>query len=285
MCNSKTQGEEEKNMKNDKARRRLIGFGSQMTVLAILAVTASAQTSTTTRTAGAGTTTTRQERAKVVYVEGNTVVLQMSSGAIREVTVPDSRTALIDGQETNVHGLKPGTTLNATYTTTTTPVLDRTVSNLSGTVWFVSGNTVILTLPDGTNKVYKSQPGYKFNVNGRDADVSALRKGMKIVAEKIVEEPSVIVANDTAITGSAPKRPVVLAQAKAPTAVPAATDAPAQLAAAPAPASAQTAAPASESAAAAPARLPKTGSMLPLAGMLGLLFTGAGFGLRRFRRL
>jgi hypothetical protein len=90
---------------------------------------------------------------------------------------------MIDGKQTNVHGLRTGTTLTATYTTTTTPDIDRTVSNLTGTVWFVSGNTVILTLPDGTNKMYKSLPDYKFNVDGRDNDVSSLRKGMRISAE------------------------------------------------------------------------------------------------------
>src|ERR1700744_61271 len=130
-------------MNNDKTCRRLIGFSSQMAVLALLTVTASAQTSTTTRTVGASTSTTRQERGRVVQVEGNTVLLRMSTGALREVTVPDSRTAVVDGKTITVHELKPGTTLTATYTTTTTPVNDRTVSNLSGKVWFVSGKTVI----------------------------------------------------------------------------------------------------------------------------------------------
>lgn len=269
-------------MNNDKIRRRLVGFSSQLTVLALLVVTATAQTSTTTRTVGASSTTTRQERGRVVQVEGNTVVLRMSSGAYRTVTVPDSRTAVVDGKTITVHDLKPGTTLTATYTTTTTPVNDRTVSNLSGKVWFVSGNTVILTLPDGTNKMYKAQPHFTFKIDGNDkADVSNLRKGMNVSAEKIVEEPSVIVANNTEITGTAP--PPVVAQVRAPAAVPAQTDAPAQLTAT-ARTPAETAAPAQEAGGATPARLPKTGSTLPLAGLLGLLFMAAGFGLRLVRR-
>jgi len=269
-------------MNNDKTCRRLIGFSSQMAVLALLTVTASAQTSTTTRTVGASTSTTRQERGRVVQVEGNTVLLRMSTGALREVTVPDSRTAVVDGKTITVHELKPGTTLTATYTTTTTPVNDRTVSNLSGKVWFVSGNTVILTLPDGTNKMYKAQPHFTFKIDGNDkADVSNLRKGMNVSAEKIVEEPSVIVANNTEITGTAP--PPVVAQVKAPTASPSETNAPAQLAATRAPAAAEAPASAQETAAAAP-RLPKTGSTLPLAGLLGLLLLVAGFGLRLARR-
>lgn len=189
---------------------------------------------------------------------------------------------MVDGKTITVHELKPGTTLTATYTTTTTPVNDRTVSNLSGKVWFVSGNTVILTLPDGTNKMYKAQPHFTFKIDGNDkADVSNLRKGMNVSAEKIVEEPSVIVANNTEITGTAP--PPVVAQVKAPTASPSETNAPAQLAATRAPAAAEAPASAQETAAAAP-RLPKTGSTLPLAGLLGLLLLVAGFGLRLARR-
>jgi LPXTG-motif cell wall-anchored protein len=214
----------------------------------------------------------------------------MSTGAFREVTVPDSRTAVVDGKQITVHDLKPGTTLTATYTTTATPVTDRTVQNLSGKVWFVSGNTVILTLPDGTNKMYKAQPHFTFKIDGNDkADVSNLRKGMNVSAEKIIEEPSVIVANNTEITGTAP--PPVAAQVRAPASSPAPTAsasptaAPSQLTATRAPAAAapaEAAAPASE--AGGPAKLPKTGSMLPLAGLLGLLFMGAGFGLRLARR-
>jgi LPXTG-motif cell wall-anchored protein len=212
----------------------------------------------------------------------------MSTGAFREVTVPDSRTAVVDGKQITVHDLKPGTTLTATYTTTATPVTDRTVQNLSGKVWFVSGNTVILTLPDGTNKMYKALPHFTFKIDGNDkADVSNLRKGMNVSAEKVVEEPSVIVANNTEITGSAP--PPVVAQVKAPTASAAPTDSPAQLTATRAPARtpaepAAAPAPQETAAAGAPARLPKTGSTLPLAGLLGLLFMGAGFGLRLARR-
>jgi hypothetical protein len=113
---------------------------------------------------------------------------------------------MIDGKRTNVHGLKVGTIITATYTTTTTPVTDRTVSNLAGTVWFVSGTTVILTLPDGTNKMYKSLPGYKFTVDGRpDADVSSLRKGMRIAAEKIEEEPGTIITNNPKNHGIGPQ--------------------------------------------------------------------------------
>jgi hypothetical protein len=120
----------------------------------------------------------------VTYIEGNTIELKMSTGELRVVTVPDSRTAMVDGREVNVHGLKVGTQLTATITTSTTPVTDRTVSNLTATVWHVSAPNVILTLPDGTNKMYKATPQMKFDVNGQKATVFDLKKGMRITCGK-----------------------------------------------------------------------------------------------------
>jgi hypothetical protein len=63
---------------------------------------------------------------------------------------------------------------------------------------------VILTLPDGTNKIYKSLPGYKFIVNGKPATVFQLRKGMMISAEKVVEQPTTEISSNTTVTGHAP---------------------------------------------------------------------------------
>jgi hypothetical protein len=175
-----------------------------LTVSACVTVTAAAQTNPSQEVAGKATTTTTKQHGTVTYVEGNTIVMKMSTGQVRNITVPDSRTALVDGKEINVHDLKPGTTLTATITTTTTPVVDRTVTNLSGTVWYVSAPSVIITLADGTNKMYKSLPGYKFNVNGKPATVFQLRKGMKISAEKVVEQPTTEISSNTTVTGHAP---------------------------------------------------------------------------------
>jgi hypothetical protein len=197
-------------------RRILKGLCMISAVFACLAVTAAAQTSTTQNIAGKTTTTTTKQRGTVTYVQGNTLVLKMSTGEVRTLTVPDSRTALIDGKEVTIHDLKVGTTLTATITTTTTPVVDRTVTNLKGTVWYVAAPTVILTLPDGTNKTYKSLPGYKFSINGQPATVFQLRKGMEISAEKVVEQPSTQISSDTTVTGHAPGTKV-LAQVPPPT--------------------------------------------------------------------
>jgi hypothetical protein len=174
------------------------------TVFACLAVTAAAQTSTTQKIEGSAKVTKTQLSGVVEYSEGNTLVARMPNGELRTFTVKDTTKFIIDGQETPVRDLKPGTSLTATMVTTSTPIVERTTTSITGTVWYVMGNTVILTLPDGKNKMYKSEPHYKFNVNGQEAEVSDLRKGMRISAEKIVEEPTMEVDSNTTVIGRAP---------------------------------------------------------------------------------
>jgi hypothetical protein len=233
---------------------------------------------------GAAVSTTQEINGTVLAVEGGTVVCRLSTGEIRSFTPPESRRFLIDGKEIGVNDLKVGTKFHATVTTTKTSVTDRTTTVGTGKVWYVAGNTVILTLPNNENRMYKVAESYRFIVDGQKATVHDLRKGMTVSAEKIVEEPRVEIASNTTVTGSAPPppRPVVASQPAPPAAEPVA-------AAAPAPTPARThAAPAAAApetvASAAPAHtLPKTGSPVPLLGLLGFLCTGASLAIRRIR--
>jgi LPXTG-motif cell wall-anchored protein len=235
---------------------------------------------TTEHVKGASTAKTEHLRGTVVYVEGNRLVVKMSTGDLRTFEVPDSRRFVIDGKEMTVSELKPGTKLTASVTTTTTPVTERTTTVGTGKVWYVAGNTVILTLPNNENRMYKVNESYRFMVNGQKASVHELRKGMVIAAEKIVESPRTEVASDVAVTGSAPPPPAAPRKEVARAAEPAPRPAPA---AAPAPTPAPAApAPAEE---AAPAELPKTGSPAPLFGLAGLVLMGASLGLRGIRRM
>jgi len=264
-------------MTNNTTRKILIGFCTILTVFALVAVTAVAQTSTKSTEVTGTKTATQHLAGTVVYNEGGTVAVKMASGELRTFTPPADRMIKVDGQDIPARDVKVGTKLNATITTTTRSITERTVTTGSGTVWFVNGNNVILTMADGKNKQFKVKPDYKFNVDGQPAGVHDLKKGMKVSAEKIVEEPTTEIAANTEVTGIAPKPKPVVAAAPAPE--PAASPKPARVAAAhtPAPAPAAAAEPAP-----APA-LPKTGSPLPLAGLLGMLFTGAGLGLRKLR--
>ena len=120
--------------------------------------------------------------------------------------MPESRRFLVGGKELKVGQLKPGTQLTATVTSTRTPVTDRTTTIGSGKVWFVAGNTVIVTLPNNENRQYTVDENYRFNVEGQKASVHDLRKGMTISAAKIVEEPRVEIASNTVVTGEAPSQ-------------------------------------------------------------------------------
>lgn len=252
----------------------VVGLCIAVSMMTLGAVTAAAQEmpqTTTEKIRGAPTVTTQEFRGKVVYVEGNNLVVRMSTGEIRDFIVPETRKFVVDGQELSVHDLKPGTTLHATVTTTNTPVTTRTTTIGTGKVFFVSGNTVIVTLPNNENKVYKVKDSYRFNVEGKPASVHDLRKGMTISAEKIVEEPTTEITTGTVVTGEAPPPPqpkVEVARAPAPEAAP--------------PAPAPTPAPA-EPAAAPPPQMPQSGSPFPLFGVLGFLFVGASLAVRRFR--
>jgi len=260
------------------ARRILIGLCLALTTFALLAVAQQQMPRTTKQTTvGNATVKTEELRGTVIQVDGGTLVFRLPSGEIRTAQPPADRKFIIDGKETPLSELKPGTKLHATMTTTTTPVTDRTTTVGTGKVWFVSGNTVILTLPNNENRVYKVAKDYKFTVEGKKADVSSLKKGMIVAAEKIVEEPRTEITSTTAITGEAPPPPAPKTEvAAAPAPRPRPAPAPAPVAAAPAPAPA----PAPEP---APAKLPKTGSPLPLIGLAGLLSTAASLALRKMR--
>ena len=234
---------------------------------------------------GSATIKTERLRGTVEYVEGNTLLVRMTDGAIREFNVPEIRKFIIDGRERTVHDLKPGTKLSATVTTTMTPITERTTTIGTGKVWFVAAPTVILTLPNGENRQYKVSDNYKFNIEGRAATVFELRKGMMVSAQKIVEEPRTEIASNTEVTGQAPPPPVPQAVVAQATPAPAPRQEVAQARPVPAPSAARAPAPVEVAQAQpAPTRLPATGSNLPLLGLLGVLFTFGGLGLRRISR-
>ena len=132
----------------------------------------------------------------------------VSSTLTGEVALTEGNQLLVRMQRSGLYryfSLKPGTMLTATILTTTQPVTVRTASSLTGTVWYVSGNYVILTHENGENHEYNVPPSFKFMVEGKPASVGELRKGMKVSATKIVEEPHTEISTQGFITGKAPK--------------------------------------------------------------------------------
>jgi len=234
---------------------------------------AQVQTQTTT-TKGEVAKQVTVDRAEVVLVEGNDLVLKMEDGSIRHIpNVPERDKIDVDGKQLGIHDLKPGMKLQHTLTITTTPQVVTTVQTVSGTIFHVTPpNSLILILEDGTTQTFKIPKDQKFNVNGQMLGAFALRKGMKLTATKIVESPETVVTSHKKVTGTLPPPPPA-PPADVPILVAMETPTPAPTTSAEAPS------------AAAPAKLPKTGSDLPLVGLLGLLCISASLGVKFLRTI
>jgi hypothetical protein len=230
------------------------------------ALNMSAQVKTeTTTTPHQAATETSVERGEVVYVQGNDLVVKMEDGTLRHVTnVPESARITVDGKQIGIHDVKVGMKLQRTITTTTTPKTITTVQTVTGKVWHINPPTsVILTLEDGSNQQFKIPKNQKFNVDGQMVDAWGLKKGMKVSASKVVEEPVTEVEHQKQLTGEMPpppppppaEQPILIAEATPPAAP------------------------------AAPAELPKTGSVFPLLGLLGFLSVASSFGLKAIRTI
>jgi len=208
---------------------------------------------------GSSLTSVTVERGEIVYINGDTIVLKMEDGTLKEFdNVPESTTFMVGGQPINIKTAKVGMKLEKQTVTTTTPRVVTTVETVTGKVFQVSPpNSVVLTLENGQNQQFRIPKGQKFMVDGQETDAWGLRKGMKVSAQRVTEVPETVVAQEVKRTGTALPAPA-----------PPQSDTPILIAAAtPAPQPAETA-----TAPALPARLPKTAGNMPLIGTLGLLF-------------
>jgi hypothetical protein len=240
-----------------------------------LSMNAQVQTETTT-TVGHPTHEIQVDRAEVLAVSGDSLVLKMEDGSTRDVTVPASATATVDGKKIGIRDVKPGMKLQRTIVTTTTPKIITTVQTVSGKVFYVRAPSVlILTLEDGTNQQFKIPKDQMFLVKqspgdpGKMVDAFALTKGMLISATKVTEEPVNSISSKKQLTGTfPPDSPVLVAQATSPGMASGADNSAG-----------------ASSADTSSGALPKTASFLPLIGLLGALSLVGSFGLKAFRRI
>jgi hypothetical protein len=170
-----------------------------------VAATASAQPTQTTQKVATGAPKVKAMQLKgvVVAVKGNHLVARMlPSNEYRLFITKPGQTATIDGTVTPMTNLAAGTVLTASVAIMETPVVDRTVETLTGTVWHAGPTTVILTLANGENRQYDVPAGMKFNVDGEMKQAMELRQGMKVTATKVVESPRMEMSTDSVITGT-----------------------------------------------------------------------------------
>jgi hypothetical protein len=257
-------------MKTRDALTRLLFVLAVGAVGLAFTLNASAQVKTeTTTTVGKSTHEMQVDRAQVVAVSGNDLVLKMEDGTTRNIeNVPDSTTVTVDGKQLGIHDLKPGMTLQRTIVTTTTPKVVTTVETVSGKVWYVRAPSVlILKLEDGTNQQFTIPKGQMFNIEGgRMVDAFQLTKGMQLSATRITEEPFNSVSSKKHLTGTFPAEGAILVASGKPTGATEAASGGSEVASA-----------------GSSGTLPKTATFLPLIGLLGAISLAGSFGLKRLR--
>lgn len=233
-------------------------------------LTSAAQVQTSkTELHGEATREVTVERGEIVYLNGNSVVVKLEDGTLREFdNVPESTTFMVDGKPVNIRSAKVGMKLEKQTVRTTRPKVVKTVETVTGKVWHVSPpSSVILTLENGENQKFAIPNGQKFTVDGKETDAFGLRKGMNVTAQRITEVPETVIAQEVKMTGSTPPKPsaptpgvpilIVVGQPAPP--VEAAEAAPQKP---PTPGEPT------------PKKLPTTASDLPLIALLGALFCG-----------
>ena len=208
--------------------------------------------------AAAQTTTYEIKQGTVLHVDGNHLYVKMADGSVRDAEVPSDFLFDVDGKKVPISQLKKGTKLTQTIATTSTPNVVKTTEIKEGTVVQRIGQTLIFR--DKLGQIHKATgipEGWTVTRGGKQVPIEALAGGDRITAHIVHTETTIITEEEMAIAGRAPK-----AKAKPrPVAAPKPVYKPA-----PAPV------------------LPKTGSNLPLVGLMGLLALTAGLGIGVIRR-
>ena len=253
-------------------------------ILCLICATTVAQVKTTKEDVpGKASHQVTVEKGQVIYVAGNDLVLKMENGDIRHFAPASDAKIMVDGKELGLSDLKPGMKLQRTITTTTQEKAVKTIKTGTGTVVAITPPlSITLRFDDNTVQSFKIPKNQVFVIDGQELDAFKIKKGMKVTATRIDEVPVTEVSSTRSVTGTAPAAPpqegVLLIATSKPKPVPAAlgTTVSEPGAAAPAAAPAAPETPAK--------KLPTTGSVVPLVGLLGILFSGSAFAMRLFRR-
>jgi hypothetical protein len=172
-----------------------------------MATVAAAQATQTKETVAGGTAKvkTSQVKGELVAKGSNWLIAKDAAGSYRLYSVQAGRKAIVDGVPKTLDQLELGTMLTSTATTTETPLVKRTTTITQGTVFWAAPTSIIVTLENGDNKQYAVPADFKFDVEGKQLAAMELKKGMKLTATKIVEEPVTVITHDVVVTGVAPK--------------------------------------------------------------------------------
>lgn len=216
------------------------------------------------QTAGATTTTTTTVKSGVVvYASGNTLIVKESDGVTREHTVPEGFNFQMGGKNVTLADLKPGDKISAVITDVKSVEPATVTRVVKGTVVESSLGSILVRNSKGQLIKYSSK-------DEQGKDVKIIRDGKQVALSDLKAGDQL---SATIITRLPPQVSTLRS-----------VDATVTRAPAPAPAPAPAAPVVADAAPAKPAKLPKTGSPLPLIGLLGGLFLAAGAALRLRRR-
>jgi hypothetical protein len=243
--------------------------------LCAMSMSAAAQDVThpaTTKTIGEPTheaQPTHVQNAEVIHVSGHEIVVELENGKFELLNLGEDARFQIDGKDLTVHELTPGTRLSQEVHTVTTPQQVTTLRTLTGRVWHANPGhrNLIISLPEGGTSEFTVPDDAVFRIDGKDKTIFDLRRGMKISATVLTVEPVNSVTRHTVVTAQAPPKPEVAFDGpllieesrEAPTITAAVQEPPVQ-------------------------ELPKTASVVPAIGLLGVFTLGLYGGLRILRR-
>jgi len=200
---------------------------------------------------------------RVIAVQGNDLIVRGPEG-VKRFTVPDDFMFNMNGEMLSVHDLKPGMPIAAKITTIETPVTMTETRIVEGQVLMTNRSALVVKTKDGQIRKFTAKEiregGFVIHdANGNLISPNDLRKGDIFQATVISELPPEIITEnelEVFVQQAPPQRQVVKTTPPPP----------------PPPAKPK------------PAALPKTGSRLPLIGLLGLVILAAGAGLTVARR-
>ena len=124
---------------------RVVAVGAAALSLATLAAAQATQTKETVP-GGPATVKAKQVKGELVAKGSNWLIAKDPAGNYKLYNVQPGRKAIIDGVPKTLDQLKVGTLLTSTATTTETPLVNRTTTITTGTVFWASPKSVIVTL-------------------------------------------------------------------------------------------------------------------------------------------
>jgi|GEM_PF-418900 len=221
--------------------------------------------------AGPTEVTVNTRNTTVAYVENDYLVVRLEDGMLEAMRIPPGERFDIDGESLTLDQLKPGMTLTHETITTTRPIVVKTVEVTDGTVYFVAGKHLSIRMTDGNVVRYIIPEWAEISLNGEEVPLSQLHQGDQVTAKFITEEPMTVGELEVRTHGH---QAVAEEQGATPEEAAATETTPPET----------TGGNETETEAATPEKLPETGSLMPLIGLLGVLGLAASFGLRSVRK-